>query len=78
MIEYRTYQLFLRRGDVSPERVLGLHNLEPLLLRRNLLSRQAVIEESLDGRFLAFIVVRIIGDQAHKTTCWRLDWLACT
>jgi hypothetical protein len=31
-----------------------------------------VIEESFDGCFLAFIVVWVIWDQAHKTTCWGL------
>jgi hypothetical protein len=72
MIEYRAYQFFLRRGDVRPESMLGLYNLVPLLFRRDLLFRQAVIEESFDGCFLAFIVVWVIRDEAHKTTCWGL------
>jgi hypothetical protein len=70
-IEHRPNKLFLRRRNVRPQRVLGFYNLQPLLSRRRTLRRQAVVEESLDGCFLAVVVIGVIGDEADEATWER-------
>ena len=48
--------------------MLSLHNLQPLFSRRRALLRQSMVEEGLDGCFLAVIVIWVIWDEADEAT----------
>jgi hypothetical protein len=48
--------------------MLSLYNLQPLFPRRGTFLGQPMIEKGLDSCLLAIIVIRVIRDEADKTT----------
>lgn len=66
-VQHGSHQLFLCRGNISPQCMLGFYNLEPFISSRGAFFGQPVVEQRLDGCLFAIVMIWIIRNKTDET-----------